>query len=100
VRNARAAIEAFEEAALTHARHRGFDGVICGHIHKPEIREIDSTLYCNDGDWVDNCTALVENLDGSLELLHWSAVEQSLKTLIAANEQPDTLTNPAAAEIC
>jgi len=100
VRNARAAIEAFEEAALTHARHRGFDGVVCGHIHKPEIREFDGTLYCNDGDWVDNCTALVENLDGSLELLHWSALEQSLKTLVAANEHTETVPRPAAAEIC
>ena len=42
------------------ARRRGVDGVICGHIHKAEMREIDGVLYFNDGDWVESCTALVE----------------------------------------
>jgi hypothetical protein len=66
VRNARVAIEAFERAAVHEARRRGFDGVICGHIHQPELRVIDDTLYCNDGDWVESCTALVEHRDGRL----------------------------------
>ena len=37
------------------------DGIVCGHIHRPEIRDIDGVLYCNDGDWVESCTALVED---------------------------------------
>jgi UDP-2,3-diacylglucosamine pyrophosphatase LpxH len=47
--------------------------VVCGHIHRAEMREIDGTLYCNDGDWVESRTALVEHFDGRLELLHWMA---------------------------
>jgi UDP-2,3-diacylglucosamine pyrophosphatase LpxH len=47
------------------------DGVICGHIHHAEIRDIDGITYCNDGDWVESCTALVEEWDGSLRIVHW-----------------------------
>lgn len=77
--NARRAIDAFERAAAMEARERGLDGVICGHIHQPEIRPIDGTLYCNDGDWVENCTALVENDAGWLELVHWGDRKQAIK---------------------
>jgi UDP-2,3-diacylglucosamine pyrophosphatase LpxH len=48
------------------------DGVICGHIHHASIREIDGILYCNDGDWVESCTAMVEDWDGALHLVHWA----------------------------
>ncbi|HKL88030.1 MAG TPA: hypothetical protein VJ884_03420, partial [Salinibacter sp.] len=50
---------------------KGFDGVICGHIHHPRLRTINDTQYVNTGDWVESCTALVEHLDGRLELLRW-----------------------------
>jgi hypothetical protein len=49
----------------------GYQGVVCGHIHRAEMREIDGVLYCNDGDWVESRTALVEHMDGRLEMLHW-----------------------------
>ena len=55
-------------------RHRGCDGVVCGHIHKAEIKMIDGILYCNDGDWVESLTAMVENFDGSLEIVHWNSI--------------------------
>jgi UDP-2,3-diacylglucosamine pyrophosphatase LpxH len=45
--------------------------VVCGHIHKAEMRMIGGVLYCNDGDWVESCTALVEHFDGRLEILDW-----------------------------
>ena len=61
----------FERAVAAEARHRGFDGVVCGHIHRAEMRSIDGTLYCNDGDWVESLTALVEQRDGTLALVHW-----------------------------
>ncbi|MBT9549681.1 MAG: UDP-2,3-diacylglucosamine diphosphatase [Hydrogenophaga sp.] len=61
----------FERAVAAEARQRGFHGVVCGHIHRPEMRTIDGTLYVNDGDWVESLSALVEHLDGRLELLHW-----------------------------
>ena len=63
----------FEVAVAAEARRRGHDGVVCGHIHRAEMREINGTLYCNDGDWVESHTALVEHLDGRLELLCWPA---------------------------
>lgn len=72
VKNAVNYIGEFEHAIAAEARRRGADGVVCGHIHKAEIREIDGVLYCNDGDWVESCTALVEHHDGTLEILHWA----------------------------
>ena len=66
----------FETALATEAAKRGVDWVICGHIHKAEMRQIGDVLYCNDGDWVESCTALVEHMDGQLEILHWADVRQ------------------------
>ncbi len=70
----------FEAAVAAEARRRGHDGVVCGHIHRAEMREIAGTLYCNDGDWVESRTALVEHQDGRLELLHWDGL--ALKTAV------------------
>jgi UDP-2,3-diacylglucosamine pyrophosphatase LpxH len=72
VKNALQFIDNFETAVAEEARRRNVDGVICGHIHKAEMREIAGTLYVNDGDWVESCTALVEHADGVLEILHWA----------------------------
>jgi UDP-2,3-diacylglucosamine pyrophosphatase LpxH len=63
----------FEAAVAREARRRGVQGVVCGHIHRAELREIDGIVYANDGDWVESLTALVEHADGRLELLDWSA---------------------------
>ena len=63
----------FEAAVAREARKRGLQGVVCGHIHHAEMREIDGILYCNDGDWVESLTALVEHADGRLEILDMSA---------------------------
>ena len=76
--NARQVIDVFERAAVKEAERRGLDGVICGHIHQPALKEIDGLLYCNDGDWIENCTLLSENHDGELELLQWTETQQSL----------------------
>lgn len=73
VKNAVQYVNQFEEALAEEARRRGADGVICGHIHKAEMRDIDGVLYVNDGDWVESCTALVEHPDGELEILNWAA---------------------------
>ena len=78
---ARQAIEAFENAAIYEAKRRGLDGIICGHIHQPNIKEVDGIVYCNDGDWIENCTALVEDEQGRIELLHWSDTQSSLKVV-------------------
>jgi UDP-2,3-diacylglucosamine pyrophosphatase LpxH len=63
----------FESAVAREAHKRGVQGVVCGHIHHAEMREIDGILYCNDGDWVESLTALAEHADGTLEILDWSA---------------------------
>lgn len=62
----------FEVAVAQEAKRRGHHGVVCGHIHRAEMRDINGTLYCNDGDWVESRTALVEHFDGHLELVHWN----------------------------
>jgi len=74
VKEAVKAIDSFELALADAAKSRGLDGVVCGHIHHAEMREVNGVLYCNDGDWVESCTALVEHEDGRLELIDWAAV--------------------------
>jgi UDP-2,3-diacylglucosamine pyrophosphatase LpxH len=76
VKEAVKAIDRFEEALASEARRRGFDGVVCGHIHHAEIRDVDGIVYMNDGDWVESCTALVEHHDGRMELLDWAALNR------------------------
>lgn len=72
VKNAVCFISAFEKVMTEEARRRECDGVICGHIHKAEIRTIDGLLYCNDGDWVESLSALAESADGQLEIIYWT----------------------------
>ncbi|HTS91543.1 MAG TPA: UDP-2,3-diacylglucosamine diphosphatase [Stellaceae bacterium] len=72
VKNAVEYVSNFETAVAAEARRREVDGIVCGHIHHAQIREIDGVLYCNDGDWVESCTALVEHLDGRLEIVEWA----------------------------
>ena len=79
VKNAVSYICAFEEALAREARRRGLDGVVCGHIHRAEIRDIDGILYCNDGDWVESLTALVETADGELRILNWHEVLEATR---------------------
>jgi UDP-2,3-diacylglucosamine pyrophosphatase LpxH len=62
-------ISDFEVAVAHEAKKLGYDGVVCGHIHHAEIREIDGVLYCNDGDWVESLSTLVEHHDGRLEIM-------------------------------
>lgn len=77
VKNAVQHISNFEECVAFEAKRQDVDGVVCGHIHRAEIREIDGRLYCNCGDWVESNTALVEHFDGRLELVHWGASARS-----------------------
>jgi UDP-2,3-diacylglucosamine pyrophosphatase LpxH len=79
VPNARVYIEKFEEAALRHAREQGVDVIVCGHIHHANLRTVDGVTYANAGDWVEHCTAIVEQKNGQLELIHW--VKESARRL-------------------
>ncbi len=84
----------FEEALARHAKERGVDGVICGHIHVAAIRDVHGIRYVNCGDWVDSCTAIVEHADGRLELVRWGAarvVEPAPLTAPAGEESAESL---------
>jgi UDP-2,3-diacylglucosamine pyrophosphatase LpxH len=84
----------FERAVAREARQRGLHGVVCGHIHHAEIREVDGVLYCNDGDWVESLTALLEHHDGRLEIADWSS--RRMVVLPSRRRHADT---PAAAGV-
>jgi UDP-2,3-diacylglucosamine pyrophosphatase LpxH len=62
----------FEDNLAKYCRRKGYDGIICGHIHTAEIKEIEGITYMNDGDWVESCTALVEHMDGRWEIITWN----------------------------
>ncbi|AZV94588.1 UDP-2,3-diacylglucosamine diphosphatase [Pseudomonas sp. S 311-6] len=91
VKNAVTYITDFEEALAGEARRRGMHGIICGHIHKPEMRDIDGILYCNDGDWVESLSALTEDHDGKLALLDWSVHANLHARHPTASHQPVSL---------
>ena len=74
VKNAVEYISNYADAIAAEARRREVDGIVCGHIHQAEIRDIEGVLYCNDGDWVESCTALVEHFNGQLEVIHWAEI--------------------------
>ena len=76
VKNAVQFIDDYEKTIVEEARRQGVDGVVCGHIHHAELRLVDGIVYANDGDWVESCTALIEHMDGRLEILDWLAVSQ------------------------
>lgn len=79
-RFARSIIRRFEIEVAREARSRELDGAICGHIHCPALKWIGNRIYGNSGDWVDNCTALVERPDGSLALMHYLPYFHRLQT--------------------
>lgn len=61
----------FEDSVMRYVREKGYDGVICGHIHAASQKTIDGLHYLNCGDWVDSCTAIIEHHDGRMELVAW-----------------------------
>lgn len=76
VKNAVEFVGRFEEAVARAATERGLDGVVCGHIHTAEIRQIGDITYYNDGDWVESCTALVEEPTGAMRIVDWAQVKR------------------------
>ena len=89
----------FEDSVIHAVKARGLDGVICGHIHCATIKVTDGLTYANCGDWVDSCTAIVEHLDGHLELIHaWPAVPLTVPVEAAASRPPrQPMPSPASA---
>jgi UDP-2,3-diacylglucosamine pyrophosphatase LpxH len=99
VKRAVSYVSDFERALAREARRRGVDGVVCGHIHHAEMRDIDGILYCNDGDWVESLTALVEHADGTLEIVRSSALSAKVHRapLRVPQAQPMPMPVPDAA---
>ncbi|WP_275289260.1 UDP-2,3-diacylglucosamine diphosphatase [Halomonas elongata] len=77
----------FEQAALHQAAREGLDGYVGGHIHKAGFRARDGVLYCNDGDWVEHCTALMEAPSGRLQLIDWRGEVIAVEPLVARERQ-------------
>ena len=99
VKNAVAFITRFEEVVAREAGARGVDGVVCGHIHNAEMRDIGGIAYYNDGDWVEGCTALVEHDNGRMEILHWAEVVAARSKVTALLPAPIVLAPIVVAPI-
>ena len=90
VKNAVQFISDFEEAAVREAERHDVQGVICGHIHHAEMKQIGSIQIMNDGDWVESCTALVEHHDGRWEIINWADIVGS-RTGVACTKPKSAL---------
>ena len=97
VKRAVSYVSEFEVAVAREARKRGAQGVVCGHIHHAEMREIEGVLYCNDGDWVESLTALVEHHDGRLEIIDRSETLQLAPRRPPRRKQPEPAALPGVA---
>ncbi len=80
VDKANEAIERFKTASFDFVERHDMDAIVCGHIHHPEIEQREGILYLNDGDWIENCTALVEQQNGQIDLVRWTEEECVLAT--------------------
>jgi UDP-2,3-diacylglucosamine pyrophosphatase LpxH len=98
VKNAVSFISSFEHVLAREARRHGYDGVLCGHIHHAEIRDVDGLLYCNCGDWVESLTAVVETFDGELRIVRWSQILSPGEPVPHWSEaEPASVDRPAVA---
>ena len=78
VKNAVKYIGDYEKTVSSYGKKKNVDGIICGHIHKASNQNFDGVNYLNCGDWVENCTALVEHLDGKMEIIKWDEIRQEV----------------------
>jgi UDP-2,3-diacylglucosamine pyrophosphatase LpxH len=92
VKNAVEYVSRYEEIVARAAASRGVDGVMCGHIHHAEMRQIGNILYLNDGDWVESCSALVEDARGNLEILRWATATPSHEPALGAARPAQALS--------
>ena len=102
VKNAVQFISDYEQSIVMTLKDEGLDGVICGHIHHAEIKEMDGFIYVNTGDFVESCTAIVEHDCGRLELIRWdpslmSKVENLVEDMTGERDLPPEMTDAGAA---
>ena len=96
VKNAVNFIGSFEKELAGEAKRRGVDGVVCGHIHHPAIREIEGVTYVNTGDFVESCSLVVEHDDGRLEVVRWSKTFAEVRR---ESREAERLNAPAELEV-
>jgi UDP-2,3-diacylglucosamine pyrophosphatase LpxH len=96
VKNAVNFIGKFEETLAGEARRHKVDGVICGHIHHAAQKDIDGIKYFNTGDWVESCTAIVENYDGTMEIIRWAEIVAARSNLETQPGRPRLPARQAA----
>ena len=77
----------YEDALAHHCRKQGYQGVICGHIHHAEIRDLGGVTYMNCGDWVESCTALVEDGRGEFRIIDWGRAPESTATVVTLENE-------------
>ena len=82
VKSAVCFVDRYEELLQDLARHRDCAGIICGHIHTPEDKQVGSIHYLNSGDWVESLTAIIEHHDGRMELVQYEAFVASLRQAV------------------
>ena len=83
-------VSTFEESLAHECRRRGLDGVVCGHIHHAEMRDINGVSYHNCGDWVESCTALAEDHNGRIQIIHWIKLDHLNQSKVTPIRQPAT----------
>jgi UDP-2,3-diacylglucosamine pyrophosphatase LpxH len=86
-------IDDFEKAAVSYAAAQDVDGAVCGHIHNAKVRKIGTMDYYNAGDWVENCTALVEDFDGTIKLIQSVDFPRGSKTSRSSASNGDILVS-------
>jgi UDP-2,3-diacylglucosamine pyrophosphatase LpxH len=96
VKNAVAIVSEYEDSVARECKRRGLDGVVCGHIHHAEIRDLHGVSYHNCGDWVESCTALGERADGSIEVIRWVQIDHLNSAPAASRVTP--IKRPAATQ--
>lgn len=99
-RNALKFIDIYEQVISIEAKRHDVDGVICGHIHHAAIKKLAGCEYRNTGDWVENCTALVEDERGAFQVIRWMEqseilLEEHRLKLVSRNE-----TKPSYSSKC
>lgn len=89
VKSAVCFVDRYEELLQELARHRRCNGIICGHIHTPEDKQVGDIHYLNSGDWVESLTAIIEHLDGRMELVRYAdfIASMSAKSTIATADE-------------
>jgi UDP-2,3-diacylglucosamine pyrophosphatase LpxH len=97
VKSAVSFVDRYEELLQNLALHRRCDGIICGHIHTPEDKQVGAIHYLNSGDWVESLTAILEHHDGRMELVRHADVMESLRNGLFPGMEASTMREETSA---